>query len=72
MPKSRTFADSKITERREKDGGYLYTFAGTPRVWAVNKFGSARRIHFLKHQNHLLFCGDTLRNRLERALHLGR
>jgi hypothetical protein len=38
VPKPQTFADFKITEHRE-DGGYLYTFAGTPRVWAVNRFG---------------------------------
>ena len=70
LPKPQTFADFKITERRE-DGGYLYTFAGTPRVWEVNRFGSARRDYFLKQENHLLLVSDTsLRRRLEDALHL--
>lgn len=70
VPKPQTFADFKITEHRE-DGGYLYTFAGTPRVWAVNRFGSARRDYFLKHDNQLLLVSnDKLRGRLEQALHL--
>ena len=68
--KSQTFADFKITEHRE-DVGYLYTFAGTPRVWAVNRFVSARRDYFLKHDNQLLLVNDNqLRGRLEQALHL--
>jgi hypothetical protein len=32
VPKPQTSEDFKITEHHE-DGGYLYTFAGTPRVW---------------------------------------
>lgn len=69
VPKPHTFADFQITEHRE-GGGYLYTFAGTPRVWAVNRFGSANRIYFLKHDNQLLLSNDKQRARLEQALHL--
>ena len=70
VPKPHTFADFKITERRE-GGGYLYRFAGTPRVWAVNRFGSALRDYFLKYQNQLLLVSsDQLRARLEDALQL--
>jgi hypothetical protein len=43
LPTPQTFADFKITEHRE-DRGFLYSFAGTPRVWATNRFGSAQRI----------------------------
>ena len=68
LPKPQTFADFKITEHR-KDGSFLYTFAGTPRVWATNRFGSARRIYFLDHANQLFFVGDiALLQRLESAL----
>jgi len=68
LPKPQTFADFKITEHRE-DGGFLYTFAGTPRVWATNRFGSARRIYFLDHANQLFFVGDVaLLHRLEKVL----
>jgi hypothetical protein len=69
VPKPQTFEDFKITEHR-KDGGYLYTFAGTPRVWAVNRLESPRRIYFLKHDNQLLLSDDKIRARLEQALHL--
>ncbi len=63
-----TFADFKITERRE-GGGYLYRFAGTPRVWETDRFGSARRMYFLDFGNLLLFIDDAaLMQRLERAL----
>ena len=68
--KSQTFADFKITEHRQ-GVGYLYTFAGTPRVWEVNRLGSARRNYFLKHDNQLLLVSDNkLRGRLEQALQL--
>jgi hypothetical protein len=68
MPKPQTFADFKITEHRE-DGGFFYTFAGTPPVWATNRYGSARRIYFLDHANQLFFVGDVaLLHRLEKAL----
>ncbi len=68
LPKPQTFANFKITEHRE-DGGFLYTFAGTPRVWATNRFGSARRIYFLDHANQLFFVGDiALLQRLEKVL----
>jgi hypothetical protein len=68
LPKPQTFADFKIAEHRE-DGGFLYTFAGTPRVWATNRFGSARRIYFLDHANQLFFVGDVaLLQRLEKVL----
>lgn len=67
LPKPQTFADFKITEHRE-GGGYLYTFAGTPRVWETNRFGSASRVYFLKHGNQLLMVGEKLRGRLEQAL----
>jgi hypothetical protein len=69
MPKPQTFADFKIKEHRE-GGGYLYRFAGTPRVWDVDRFGSAHRIYFLKHNNQLVLSDDKLRARLEQALHL--
>jgi hypothetical protein len=70
VPKPQTFAGFKINEHRE-DGGYFYTFAGTPRVWAVNRFESPRRYYFLKHDNQLLLVSnDRLRARLEEALHL--
>jgi hypothetical protein len=72
MPKPQTFSDFKITEHRE-GGGYRYRFFGTPRVWDTNKFGTARRQYFLKHENHLFFVGDkNLRARLEEALNLPR
>jgi len=68
MPKTQTFADFKITERRE-GGGYLYTFGGTPRVWETNRFGSARRMYFLDQANLLFFINDAaLMRRLERVL----
>ncbi len=69
LPKPQTFTDFKITERRE-GGGYLYTFAGTPRVWEANEFGSASRVYFLKHGNQMLMVDDKLRSRLERTLQL--
>jgi hypothetical protein len=70
VPKPQTFADFKVTEHRE-GGGYLYRFSGTPRVWAVNRYGTAYRQYFLKRGNQLLVVGDEqLRMRLERALHL--
>jgi hypothetical protein len=68
MPHPQTFADFKITEHR-KDSGFLYTFAGTPRVWDTNRFGSARRLYFLDHGSQLFFINDVaLLHRLERAL----
>ncbi len=68
VPQPQTFADFKITEHRE-GSGFLYTFGGTPRVWDVNRFGSARRIYFLDHGNQLFFVGDiALLHRLEEAL----
>lgn len=72
MPQPQTFADFKITEHRE-DGGFLYTFSGTPRVWHANRFGSARRIYFLDHGNQLFFVGDVvLLRRLEQTLQVRR
>jgi hypothetical protein len=68
LPETQTFADFKITEHRE-NSGYLYTFAGNPRVWNVDRLGTARRMYFLKHGNHLLLVGDAkLRARLEKVL----
>ncbi|PYV60405.1 MAG: hypothetical protein DMG98_02450 [Acidobacteria bacterium] len=68
MPKPQTFADFKITERRE-GAGYLYTFGGTPRVWETNRFGSARRMHFLDQDNLLFFINEpALMRRLEQVL----
>jgi len=70
MPKPRTFADFKITERR-KGGGYLYRFTGAPKVWAGDKFmfGSAYRMYFLKHDSYLFFLSDlTMLSRLQQAL----
>ena len=65
IPKPQTFADFKITERRE-GGGYLYTFGGAPRVWETNRFGSARRMYFLDQDNLLFFISDpALMRRLE-------
>lgn len=69
MPKPQTFSDFKIIERRE-GGGFLYRFEGTPRVWAVNKFGSANRIYFLDYENQLFFCNELLMRRLEQALQI--
>jgi hypothetical protein len=70
LPKPQTFSDFTITEHRE-DGGFIYTFAGTPRVWAVNRFEGDRRWYFLKRDNQLLLVSnDKLRSRLEHALHL--
>lgn len=67
LPQPQTFADFKITEHRE-NSGYLYTFAGTPRVWAANRFGSARRTYFLDHENQLWVIGDVrLLHRLEQT-----
>ena len=68
LPKPQTFGDFTITEHRE-DGGFLYTFAGTPRVWASNRFGSARRVYFLDHGNQLFLVSDVaLLHRLEKVL----
>jgi hypothetical protein len=67
LPKPQTFADFKITAHRE-GGGYVYTFAGSPRVWDANRFSSASRIYFLKHGNQMLMVGEKLRRRVERAL----
>lgn len=68
MPHPQTFADFKISEHRQ-DGGFLYTFGGTPRVWDANRFGSARRVYFLDHGNQLFFVDDVaLLGRLEQAL----
>jgi hypothetical protein len=70
LPKTQTFADFRITERRE-DSGYLYTFAGNPRVWDVDRLGTARRMYFLKHDNHLFLVSDPkVRARLEKTLHV--
>jgi hypothetical protein len=69
MPKPQNFADFKIKEHRE-GGGYMYRFAGTPRVWDVNRFGTAYRVYFLKHDNQLFLTNEKLRLRLEQALHL--
>lgn len=72
LPKPQTFADFKITERRE-GGGYLYRFTGTPRVWAGDKFkfGAARRQYFLKRDNVLFMVDDTqLLSRLEDIYHM--
>jgi hypothetical protein len=69
LPKSQTFADFQITERR-KGGGYLYRFTGTPRVSAGDKFkfGTAARQYFLKHDNYLIIVSDNqLVPRLEAA-----
>ena len=68
MPRPQTFANFKISERRE-GGGYLYKFGGTPRVWETNRFGSARRMCFLDEDNLLFFIGDAaLMRRLEEVL----
>jgi hypothetical protein len=69
LPKSQTFADFKITERRQ-GRGYLYRFTGTPRVSAGDKFnfGTAARQYFLKHDNYLMIVSDNqLVPRLEAA-----
>ena len=60
MPKPQTFADFKITERRQ-DHGYLYRFTGTPRVLAGDqfRFGTAYRQCYLKFDNQLVFDGDA-------------
>jgi hypothetical protein len=72
VPKPQTFANFKITEHRE-GGGYLYRFFGTPRVWATNRYGTASRQHFLKHDNQLLIVvNEQLRARLEQALNIPR
>jgi len=68
MPKPQTFAGFRITEHRE-DGGFVYTFAGTPRVWAVNRVESAHRFYFLDRGNQLLLSNDLLLlDRLEKTL----
>jgi len=68
LPKSKTFSDFKITEHRE-DGGFVYAFAGTPRVWDANRFRGAHRIYFLDHDNQLFFVTDVaLLQRLEKVL----
>lgn len=71
LPKPQTFADFKITERRE-GGGYVYRFSGRPRVWAGNRFqfGSAQRIYFLKRENQLFLADNQLIGRLQEAFHL--
>jgi len=70
VPKPQTFADFKITERRE-GGGYTYMFSGTPRVEGNKvKMGTAHRNYFLKQDNHLFIVGDTLLGPLEDAFHL--
>ena|SRR2546422_4407769 len=70
VPKPQSFADFKITEHR-LNKGYLYTFAGVPRVWSVNRFETNRRTYFLKHDNKLLLVSDDkLRVRPEQAFQL--
>jgi hypothetical protein len=68
LPKPQTFDHFKITERR-KGGGYLYRFTGTPQVEGGNKFkfGSARRIYFLKRENQLFLADNQLIGRLSNA-----
>ncbi len=65
MPKPQTFADFKITERRQ-DHGYLYRFIGTPRVLAGDqfRFGTAYRQCYLKFDNQLVFAACDLYARL--------
>jgi hypothetical protein len=70
VPKPQSFAAFKITQHH-LNKGYLYTFAGAPRVWSVNRFETNRRTYFLKHDNALLLVSDDkLRIRLEQALQL--
>jgi hypothetical protein len=70
MPKAQTWESFKVSERH-LGSGYMYTFAGTPRVWDVNQFGTARRTYFLKRGNQLFVIGGAeLRARLEKALGL--
>jgi hypothetical protein len=67
-----TFDDFRVTERRS-GSGYLYSFAGTPRVWPSNKFATARRTYFIKGGNQLFIVADIkLRARLETVLNLRR
>lgn len=68
MPKPQTWEPFKVSERHLRSG-YMYTFAGTPRVWDVNQFGTARRTFFLKRGNQMFVISDTgIRARLEKAL----
>jgi hypothetical protein len=68
MPNRQTFANFKVTERRDGDG-YLYTFGGVPQVWQTNHFGTARRMYFLEQGNFLLFLNEpALMRRLEQML----
>jgi len=72
MPKPQTWEPFKVSERH-LGNGYMCTFAGTPRVWDPNQFGTARRTFFLKHGNQLFVISDTiLRARLEKAFDLPR
>ena len=70
LPKPQTFDDFKVTEHRE-EGGWWYSFAGTPRVWAGNRLEGRRRTYFVKRgaQMFILYEGK-LRNRLIKELHL--
>jgi len=65
VPKSQTFIDFKITERR-KDHGYLYRFTGTPRVLAGDhfNFGTAYRQCYVKFDNQLVLVSCSLYDRL--------
>jgi len=72
MPKPQTWEPFKVSERH-MESGYVYTFAGAPRVWDVNQFGTARRTYFLKRGSQLFVIdGIELRARLEKALDLPR
>ena len=71
LPKSQTFANFKIAERR-KDRGYIYKFSGTPRVLHEDQFdfGTAHRQYFLKRDNKLIVVDDKLRASVQEALKL--
>ncbi len=67
LPKPQTF--SQLGVHRLRSGqGYLYTFSGTPPVWATNRLGSASRQYFFKRENFLLISEETMRDRLQQAL----
>lgn len=64
----KTFDQLIVNERKEGDS-WVYSFAGDPKPWPVNRI-EGRRIHFVKDRSRLLLVleSDTLAASLHRAL----
>ncbi len=56
LPKPQTFETLRVIERHE-NGGYIYSFRGSPRPAGLMA-GGHRRTYFLKHSNKLFIVWD--------------